>query len=804
VRQFLTDLRYGARTLAKSKGFTLIAVVTLALCVGANTAIFTLVNAVLLRPLPYPHADRLMWVSEFLPHIHSHTTIGPDYVAWRDHAKSFEKIAAYDSDNFNASGAGEPVRVEAGEVTSTFFPLFNVRPILGRPFNPEEDEPGAAAPVVLLTYGFWRDHFGAQSDAIGKSLVLNGQAHTVVGVLPADFCFPENDIKPDLLRPLALPPYQSTDTSFRNVRTAGLLARSASMQQATAELNAINSAIHGTDKSASWLEGMYAEMVPLQEHIVGDTRRSLWMLLVAVGFVLLIGCVNIANLQLARASGRRREIAVRTALGAGRIQLVRLLLTENLLLASAGGALGFFLADWLVKLARNIQVEALPRVSPIRIDVNVFAFTLLVVVIAGLAFGSGPAIFSTKRESWSPLESAGIHVSSGKRHRHISSILVVSELALALVLLVGAGLLIRTFLGILRTDPGFRCQGLLTARIVLSEHKYPGGEQRRQFFEQLLPRIEALPGVEAAGVSSSLPLAGHAMHGAVQAEGQPEVPPSSAPSIFIDGITPGYFHAMGMPLLKGRDFSPEDAQKDAAPKVILNQAAANTFFPGQDAVGKHIRMARDKEWPEIIAVVGDVRDNGLDQENSTQMYLPIILHVSNIAIRTAGDPAALAGLLRQEVQSVDPDQPIFDVMTMETRVSESLQARRFTMLLLTAFAALALCLAAIGIYGVISYTVAQRTREIGIRLALGANPEKVLQLVMANGMTLCVIGVVLGLGGALALSRLMAGLLYGVAANDAVTLLSASAVLIVAALLASFFPARRAAQVNPAVTLRYE
>ncbi|HEY7096026.1 MAG TPA: ABC transporter permease [Terriglobales bacterium] len=799
---FFQDVRYGLRMLWKSPGFTAASLLTLALCVGANTAMFTLVNAILLRPLPYPGADRLVWVREYLPHIHNDVALGPDYVNWRDSAHSFKQIAAYDSDNFNLSGAGEPVRVEAAQVTSTFFPLFGVQPGTGRPFSREEDKPGAS-PVTVLTYTLWQSHFGGADDAIGKRILLNGIPHTIVGVMPAEFRFPDESIKPDVLLPMPLTPYDPAEKSFRMVNIVGRLAPGSTSNQAAAELDVINRQAHVHDPDDNWLEDMHVEIKSLQEQLVGSYRRALQVLMLTVLLVLLIGCVNVANLQLARAAARKREISVRSALGASRIRLMRQLLTENLVLAVGGGVAGLALAAWIVGVLRTVHIGALPNLSNISLDQNVFAFAVLVIGGTSLLFGMAPAIVATGQRD--------IHLNVGSRstssasHRRLSSVLVMSELALAMMLLAGAGLLIRTFVGLIRTDPGFRSEGILTAKLTLADAKYTNREQRRAFFEELLQRLRALPGVTSAAVGSSLPLAGHAMHGVMRAEGQPELPPNQAPSLFLDSASPDYFRALGMTIIEGRTFTAADAG-GSIPPVILNQAAAAKFFPGQRAVGKHITMVRANQWSEIVGVVGSVRDNGLDQEASPQLYFPLghAPWPTRIVIRTVGDPAAYANLLRVAIRSIDADQPIFDVATMKVQLADSLTIRRLNMLLLSAFAGLALLLAGIGIYGVISYSVVQRTQEIGIRLALGADRSCVVRLIVAAGSKLVLGGVILGVLGFLALVRFMSSLLFGVQATDAVTLTAGITILASVALAASYIPARRAAKVDPMIALRYE
>ena len=805
MQDLFADARFGCRMLLKSPGATLVTLLTLALCIGANTAMFTLVNAVLLRPLPYKDSNRMVWVTEYMPHAGFLETLGPDYVGWSSQSHSLEQIAAYDSESFNVSGIGEPLRVEAGEVSSTFFPLFSVRPLSGRTFSSAEDRPGSER-VAVLTYAFVQNHMDPGKDVLGSSILLNGTPYRIVGVLPKNFEFPDRSVKPDLLIPLPLPPYNSADESFRIVSVIGRLATSSTIQQATTEFGAINRQFHGPDQKNNWLEGMTVQITSLQEHFVGSTRRPLIVLLVAVGFVLLIGCANVANLQLARATSRQREIAVRTALGATRVRLIRQLLTESFLLSAIGGFAGLLLAKLGISILAKAHIQALPYLFSVRIDGPVLGFTALLIIAASVGFGLAPAFFTTKNGFGQRLHSGGPRMTFGTHQRRLSGTLVISQLALAMVLLAGAGLLIRTFVRLIKSDPGFEAKGVLTAQIMLPEAKYTNRKMRNQFFEQLLPRLRSLPGVDAAAVGSSLPLADHGMHGIVRAEGQPELPPAVAPSLFIDTVSEGYFRALGMSLIEGRSFIPHDATPDLPPPVILNQAAARKLFPGQSAVGKHVEMGRSNEWWEVVGVVGDVRDVGLDQENSPEMYLPLSggSPPTKIVLHTLGDPATLAAALQREVQDVDIDQPIFDVVTMANRIADSLASRKFNMSVLTGFASLAFMLAAIGIYGVISFNVGQRTHEIGIRLALGAQRERVLRLVIGNGMFLGLTGVAFGLLGALSLSRYMSSLLYGISSSDLFTLSSVSLLLLVTALLASYIPARRAAKVDPVIALRYE
>ena len=796
------DMRYALRMLWKTPGFTLASLLTLALCVGANTAMFTLVNAILLRSLPYPAADRLVWIREYLPHIHDEVGVAGDYVVWRDSAHSFEQIAAYDTEDFNLSGTGAPLRVAAGEVTSTFFPLFNLQPAIGRSFSRDEDRPGSEA-VAILTYAVWQSRFGGSRDAIGQSVLLNGVPHTIIGAMPANFRFPDESIKPDVLLPLPLTPYDPQQKNFRIVSIVGRLAPGYSASQAMAELNLINSQKHVQSAADNWLEGMQVRMQGFQEHMVGDYRRALLVLMVTVGLVLLIGCVNVANLQLARTAARKQEMSVRTALGAKRLRLVRQLLSENLILAAGGALGGIALAAWIVDVMRVAHIEGLPNLASVSLDRNVFAFALLLVAGTALLFGIAPAVMATA-EGESQLNT-GPRSTSGRSHRRVSSVLVISELGLALMLIAGAGLLIRTFVGLIQTDPGFRTGGLLAAKIMLPDDSQASPAQRTVFFESLLQRLQALPGVNHAAVGSALPLAGHSIHGAVRAEGQPEVPPNQAPTLFIDSASPDYFRTLGMSFIEGRTFTQAEATSPN-PVVILNQAAAVKFFPGESAVGKHIKMVMAKQWSEIVGVVSDVRDLGLDEDASPQVYVPLGYPPSptRIVIQTVGDPANYTALLREAVTSLNANQPIFDVTTMKTQLSDSLTIRRLNMWLLAGFAALALLLAAIGTYGVMSYTVAQGTQEIGIRLALGSGRSRVIHLIVGSGSRLVVGGVIVGVAGFLALARFMSSMVFGIQATDMLTLAIGISILASAGLLASYLPARRAAKLDPMVALRHE
>jgi putative ABC transport system permease protein len=803
VQGLIGDLAYGLRALARTPAFALASIATLMLCIGANTAIFTIVNAVLLRPLPYRDAERLVWISEQVPQVGGEVGIGPDYVAWRDSAKSFDRLAAYDSETFNATGVGDPVRVEAAEVTSSWFEVLDVQPRLGRAFSAQDDRVGAD-PVVVLTYAFWQSRFAGDAAAVGQPITLDGVAHTIVGVMPAAFRFPDDTAKPDLLRPLALTPFNGKDTSFRNVSILGRLAPGVSPGQAATELDGLNAQNHASFAGDAFFQGMQVRVQGLQAHLVGDVRTGLLVLMATVTFVLLIGCVNVANLQLARSTARRKEMAVRSALGANRARLVRQLLTESFLLACAGAAAGLLFGTGIVGLLRAMHIEALPQLHAVALDRNVYLFTALLVGATTVIFGLLPGLATTGAASPAAAD-ASVRVTPAAGSRRLGNALIVCQLALALILLGGAGLLVRTFVGLVRSDPGFRSEGLITAKIALPADRYPDRRKQQAFFDELLRRLQALPGVTGAAAGSSLPLAGHGIRGGVRAEGQPDVPASQAPKVYFDSVSSDYFRTLGITLVEGRAFNASDAGA-AAQHVIVNQAVATQFFPGQSAIGKHIKMALADEWAEIVGVVGSVRDGGLDQAASPQIYLPMgrFPAPTRIAMRTAASPDAYVDVLRREVLAVDPNQPVFDVATMKVQIADSLGMRWFNMVLLAAFALLALALSAVGIYGLIACDVAQRTQEIGIRLALGADRRRVLRLMVGTGVRLTAVGLLLGGAGFLALSRFMSSLVWGVPAADAATLLGGAAILAVVAVTAAYMPSRRAACVDPIVALRHE
>jgi putative ABC transport system permease protein len=801
------DLRYGVRTLLKNPGFTAVAVIALALGIGANSAIFSVVNAVLLQPLPYRDPDRLVmvWEDNTKGGYPRNTPAAANFLDWREQSRVFEGMAAIANQSFALTGAGEPERIDGRRVSASLFPLLGVEPLLGRAFLPEEDQPGAGR-AVILSHGLWQRRFGSDPNITGKALTLNGESHTVVGVMPAHFQFPARE--DELWVPIAFTNEQAANRGTHYLQVVARLKPGVTVEQTQAEMSAIAARLQ--EQYPSQNTGVGAAVVPLHEQLVGDIRPALLILLGAVGFVLLVACANVANLLLARAAARQKEIAVRVALGASRMRLIRQFLTESVLLAAVGGVAGLLLSLWGVNLLKAFIPENISQVGAISIDAQVLGFTLLVSLLTGLIFGLAPATQASNFNLNETLKEGGRDSSAGSRGNRIRAVLVVAEVAVSLVLLIGAGLLINSFLRLRSVDPGFRADNLLTMRIVLPELKYPDQARRAAFYAEALRRIEALPGVESAAVTNWIPLVRQGDSNSFTVEGQPDPGPGRSPSVATRVVSPRYFDTMGIQLLRGRQFGEQD-RADSPPVVIVSEAMARRSWPGEDPVGKRMKMGgynSDAPWMEVVALVKDVRQFELTAEPKPQIYLhyeqPAFFRPSNLVVRTEADPLGLAATVRKTVWEIDKDQPVSNISTMEDVLSESISRQRFSMLLLGIFAGVALVLAAVGIYGVMSYSVAQRTHEIGIRMALGAQAADVLKLTVGQGLRLVLVGVAVGLAAAFALTRLMASLLYGVSATDPATLVTISLVLISVALLASYVPARRATKVDPLTALRYE
>jgi len=813
IETLIQDLRFGARMLRKNPGFTAVAALTLALGIGANTAIFSVVNGVLLRALPYNEPERLVMVWADRPIQQAQTGLPDspvavaDFVDWRNQNQVFEQMAALYARRMNLTGGGEPESVVGLRASASLFPLLGARFTVGRAFLPEEDRAGADR-VVVISHGLWQQRYGADPKLIGQKITLDNEAYTVIGVTAPDFQFPRRgevpgvatNTKVDLYLPIAFTPEEMNNRLQNFLRVIARLKPGVSVQQASAEMNAIARRLTEQYPQTNTDKGV--RLAPLHQQTVGKARTALLVLLGAVGFVLLIACANVANLLLARAAGRQKEMAIRAALGARPWRIVRQLLTESLLLAISGGAGGLLLAWWGVELLLSIAPDNLPRAHDIRLDTRVAGFTLLVSLLTGIVFGLLPALQASKINLGETLKEGG-RDAAGLLRRRLRGSLVVSEVALAFVLLIGAGLLIRSFARLTEVDPGIDPRGILTMNIMLPPAKYSDG-RGAAFFQQTLERVRALPGVEAAATVFPLPLSGGNAGTGFGIEGRP----SPTDQTFNAGfrlISPDFFKTFRVPLVKGRLLAESDGAKTPL-VVVINESLARIYFANEDPLGKRITPPGG-DTRVIVGVVGDVKHSALDEEAKPEIYFPMAQSppiFMSLAVRASGDPMQMVAAVRGQVWAVDKDQPISDIETMERLMAKSVAPRRFNLLLLGVFALVGLALAGVGLYGVISYTVTQRTREIGVRMALGAQRVDVLRLVIREGMKLAFIGALLGLGGALALTRLLKTLLFGVSATDPLTFIVIAAVLIIVALLACWIPARRAASMDPLVSLRVE
>jgi putative ABC transport system permease protein len=819
------DLRYGARMLVKKPGFTFVAVSTLALGIGANTAIFSIVNTVLFRPLPYSESERLVWLSERGPNFPTMSISYPNFTDWRAQQKVFEHLGVYNYGSYNLTGRGEPQRLDGVRISADGFAALRAQAAVGRVFNNDEDKPGAP-PVVVLGHGVWLSRFGGDAGIVNQSITLDGRAYTVIGVMPADFAFPG---RVAIWTPVGLlsseQGYQNRD-NHPGLMGVARLKPGVTLDEARSDMDAIAARLEQQYPASN--KNVRVRVEPLLDNYIGDARWALWILLGAVGVVLLIACANVANLLLARAATRQREMAVRSALGASTWRIVRQLLTESLLLAAAGGALGLLLAQWAVPLILAFSGDAIPRAAEIGLDARVLAFTALVAMLTGVLFGLAPAWQASRPDVQSVLKETVRSTTGGRAA--LRQGLVVAEVALTLLLLVAAGLLLRSFHRLQKVNAGFEHEHALSFRLDLPERKYATGEQQVAFYQSLLEKLRGLPGVEAAVIASQLPLDNTGWQTRFLIEGKPVPPIHERPSMEVTIASSEYFRALGMRLLRGRYFTEQDNREHLRGRdlsgfsegqrwgaglnvVIVDDEFARRHWPNEDPIGKRVRLSwgQQPDRQPVLTVVGmvaRVKVNELSEQGGfVQAYLSALQATSGdhaVVIKTREEPVTLVAAARQQVHSLDPEQPIYDVRTLTELRDRSLAPQWLNLTLLGSFAAVAMLLSVIGLYGVISYAVTQRTHEIGIRMALGARSRNVLMLVLVQGLKLVVIGIVIGLVASFVLTRLMRTLLYGVSATDPTTFVVIACLLIFVALLACWIPARRATKVDPMNALRYE
>jgi len=809
------DIWYGLRLSIKNPGFTTITVLALALGIGANSAIFSVVNSVVLRPLPYKDSERLVavWGNIHRPGLEKLIMSAPEFVDIENQNTVFEDTAAYSERGVNLTGVPDPQQLRSAFVTINLIPMLGISPQSGRFFLPEEGQSGHEQ-VAIVNYSLWRSRFNSDPGIVGRSLILDGRSVSVIGVTPPEFRFPDNDV--ELYMPLVFTAEQLSD-NWRGSHWLNVIARlegGVSLKRAQTSIQTIAQNI-GDQYPQTYRNGFGASVVFLRDEIVGDIRLTLYVLLGAVAFVLLIACANVANLLLARGAVRHREVVVRTALGAVRGRLIRQFLTESLLLAVLGGALGLLLAYWGMELLIALSPPDIPRLQEIRLDGRVVLFTLLISIGTGMLFGIAPALQASKAELSEVLKEGGRGSTEAGGQQRIRGTLVVIGFALSVVLLIGAGLMIRSFMELQKLSPGFNVDQMLTMRVILPRQKYDDFYKQTAFFKEAVDRLGTEPGVLSAGATSVLPLSGYTSDRSLRIEDRPVSASEPLPDEELRLISAGYFQTMGIPLLKGREFSAQD-NSDAPRVAIINRAMAERYWPDMDPLGRRLAFSglseNKPDWIQIVGVVENVRDEGLDVAPKPEVYLPFLqplfaktnLTSMYIVLHAAVDPKSLLRTARTEILGLDREQPITSVKTMAERLEGTIAQRRFNMLMLSLFAGVALVLAAIGIYGIMSYYVSQRTHEIGTRMALGADAKDVLMLVVRQGMVLALVGLGVGLFAALALTRIITTLLYGVSPTDPLIFAGVSASLGLVALLACFVPARKATRVDPMIALRYE
>ena len=815
------DIKYGARMLLKNPGVTIIVIIALALGIGANTAIFSVVNSVLLRPLPYEESERLVFLNEKSPVLDEMSISYPNFTDWRNHNQTFEKMAVHNRGSYNLTGAGDAERIATGQVSADLFSVLRVNAQHGRVFTNDEDKPGGT-PVVVLSHGLWQRRFGGQTSILNQAITLNSKSYTVIGIMPETFLYPSRVEMWVPVGQLSDQPSWQSRGNHPGLYGVARLKPGVTFEQAQADMNNIAVNLEKQYPDTNTSNGV--RMRSLMEIFVVDVRRILWFIFAVVGAVLLIACANIANLLLARATARRKEMAIRTAVGASRWRIARQLLTESILVSMIGGAIGLFLAYWGVQLILYMSPTAIPRSREIGLDWLVLIFTIGVSFVTGILFGLIPAIQAGEVDVNETLKETG---RSTTGRSWLRSALVVGEVATTLVVLIFAGLMIRSFYKLQQVNPGFSHDRLTSFSVSLPEKKYPNEEARGSFYTRLLENIRALPGVESAAAASGLPLGNNGWQTSFVVDGQPVPPRDQIPLMEACLVTPDYFKAMNIPVLRGRVFTDRDDRSHLAGRdlskmnenersvaalnsIVIDEDFAKRHWPNEDPVGKRVRLGTDADAPrlEVLGVVGRVKMESLNQNSDrVQGYFPFNQTPSDdmtVIIKGASDPNQLISAARNAVREIDPNQPIFSPRTMNEIRAESVQGERLTLTLLSLFAGIALVLAIVGIYGVMSYSVTQRTHEIGIRMAVGARPRDVFKMILGHGMKLALIGVGIGLLAAYFVTGLMVTMLFGVEPTDATTFAGITAILITVALLACYLPGRRATKVEPTVSLRYE